>query len=177
MDPKVPGYAAAIFEVATAEGALEQVEDELFRFARTVEQESRLREAIQDPALPPEVRMKVVSDLLGAKASPHTVNILQFLIGAGKARQLSQIVEALVAKAAAERARAVAEVRSAVPLGDEQRAALRDAIRAATGREVELKVLVDPSVLGGLLVRVGDQVYDATIRKRIEMARERIAGS
>ncbi len=174
MDAMVRGYAAALFEVATAEGVLDQVEDELFRFARTVQQESKLREALQDIALPPELRAKVVGELLGKKTSPHTVNLVQFVIAAGKVRQLSSIVDAFVEKAAAERAKAVAEVRSAVPLGEEQRTQLRDAIQRATGREVELKVLVDPAVVGGLLVRVGDQVFDGTIRHRLQLAKEQL---
>jgi F-type H+-transporting ATPase subunit delta len=177
MDPVIEGYAAALFEVAKAEDVLDQIEDELFRFARTVEQETALREALQDMAIPPETRAKVVAELLGKRTSPHTVNLLQFIISAGKARQLSGIVDALVQRAAAERSRAVAEVRSAVPLGDEQRSRLREAIEKATGRQVELKVLVDPSVLGGLLVRVGDQVFDGTIRHRLELAKDRLGKS
>ncbi|MHB8512364.1 MAG: ATP synthase F1 subunit delta [Actinomycetota bacterium] len=170
------GYAAAIFEVARSEGALDQVEDELYRFARTVENETRLREALQDEAVPASTRAAVVAELLGKRTSPHTVSIVQFIISSGKTRQLSQIVEAFVAKAAAEKAKAVAEVRSAIPLGDDQRAKLTDALRKATGREVELKVLVDPSVLGGLLVRVGDQVFDGTIRARLKAAQEQLSG-
>lgn len=177
MDPVIQGYAAAIFEIAKAENVLDQVEDELFRFARTVEQETKLREALQDAAIPPETRSKVVYELLGKRTSPHTVNLLQFIISAGKARSLSQIADALVQKAADERSRAVAEVRSAVPLGDEQRSRLREAIQTATGRQVELKVLVDPTVLGGLLIRVGDQVFDGTIRHRLELAKEQLGKS
>ncbi|HVL90058.1 MAG TPA: ATP synthase F1 subunit delta [Actinomycetota bacterium] len=177
MDPKLEGYAAALFEVARAEGVLDDVEDELFRFARTVEAESKLREALQDQALPPELRMKVIGELLGSRANPHTVNLLQFIVGAGKARQLSQIVDALVARAASERSKSVAEVRSAIPLGDEQRSKLRDAIKAATGKDVDMKVIVDPKVLGGLHVRVGDQVFDATIRRRLELAQESLGKS
>lgn len=177
MDPVIQGYAAAIFEVAKGEGALDQVEDELFRFARTVEQESKLREALQDQAIPPELRAKVVAELLGKRTSPHTVTLLQFVIAAGKARQLSQIVDALVKKSAEDRSRTVAEVRAATPLGEEQRTKLREAIERATGQQVELKVLVDPSVLGGLLVRVGDQVFDGTIRNRLQLAKERLGKS
>ena len=173
----IQGYASAIFEVAQSEGALDQVEDELFRFARTVEHETKLREALQDAAIPASTRSKVVEELLGKRTSPHTVNLVQFLIQAGKIRQLSQIVDAFVAKAAAERSRAVAEVRSAIPLGDEQRAKLREALQTATGREVELKVLIDPSILGGLLVRVGDQVFDGTIRSRLQSVKEQLSKS
>lgn len=174
MDAAVRGYAAAIFEVAKAEGALETIEDELFRFARTVEAEPKLREALRDINLPPERRAEVVRELLGKKASQHTVNLVQFIVQSGRVRDLTAIADALVEKAAAERKKSVAEVRSAVQLDDEQRAKLKDAIASATGLDVEVKVIVDPGVVGGLLVRVGDQIFDGTIRRRLQTARENL---
>lgn len=174
MDPAVRGYAAAIFEVAKAEGALDTVEDELFRFARTVEAEPKLREALRDINLPPEKRAEMVRELLGKKANQHTVNLVGFIVQSGRVRDLSAIVDALVEKAAAERSKAVAEVRAALPLDEEQRSKLRESIAKATGLDVELKVIVDPSVLGGLLVRVGDQIFDGTIRRRLQSAREQM---
>jgi F-type H+-transporting ATPase subunit delta len=174
MSDLVRGYAQALFEVAQAEGALEQVEDELFRFARILENESRLREALTDLELPPEHRAKMVTELLGNKASPHMINIISFLVQQGRARELPKIIDSLVQLAATERNKAIAEVRSAVPLGQEQRQKLAEAIQRATGKNAEIKVLVDPTVIGGLLVRVGDQVFDGTVRRRLELAKEHI---
>ena len=168
------GYAQALFQVARAEGALEDVEDELFRFARILENEAHLREALTDQGLPPEHRAKMVLELLGPKASPHTTNIIAFLVQQGRARELPKIIDSLVRLAAEERNKAVAEVRSAVPLDGDTRDKLKEAIALATGKQVELKVLVDPAVIGGLLVRVGDQIYDGTVRRRLQMAREHI---
>jgi F-type H+-transporting ATPase subunit delta len=168
------GYAQALFQVAQAEGALEQVEDELFRFARILENETRLRESLTDPTVPPEHRANMVQELLGPKASPHTTNIVGFVVQQGRARELPKIIDSLVQLAAEERNKAVAEVRCAVPLDGDQREKLKDAIARATGKQVEMKVLVDPSVVGGLLVRVGDQVFDGTVRHRLQMAREHI---
>ena len=74
-----------------------------------------------------------------------------------------------------QRDRAVAEVRTAVELTDDQRERLRKALGEATGREVELKVIVDESVVGGVVARVGDQVIDGSIRRRLELARERLS--
>ncbi|HYU15703.1 MAG TPA: ATP synthase F1 subunit delta, partial [Candidatus Acidoferrum sp.] len=89
---------------------------------------------------------------------------------------LARIIEELARVAAARRNRAVAEVRTAVPLSDEQRERLSAALSKATGKTVELKVLVDPAVIGGVLARVGDQVIDGTVRRRLELARERLGG-
>jgi F-type H+-transporting ATPase subunit delta len=174
MSDVIHGYAQALFQIARAEGALEAVEDELFRFARILENETQLREALTDPSLPPEQRSKMIVELLGNKATPHTVNVIAFVVQQGRARELTKIIDSLVQLAAEERKKAVAEVRSAVPLDEGQREKLKDAITRATGKQVELKVLVDPTVIGGLLVRVGDQVFDGTVRRRLEMAKEHI---
>ena len=172
MSDVARGYAQALFQIARAEGALEQVEDELFRFARILDNEAQLREALTDPALPPEHRATMVTELLGNRASAHTVNIVSFLVQQGRARELAKIIDSLVKLAAEERRRAVAEVLSATPLSEEQRGKLAEAIEKATGKSVEIKALVDPSVIGGLHVRVGDQVFDGTVRRRLELAQE-----
>jgi F-type H+-transporting ATPase subunit delta len=174
-DRLIQGYAQALFSVADAEGSLDAVEDELFRFARTVEADARLREALTDPGLPSDRKKAVVQELLGARASRHTVGLLGFLVEQGRVKDLPRIIDALVELAAERRRKAVAEVRSAVPLDEEQRARLREALSAATGLEVDLKVLVDPSVVGGVVARVGDQVFDGTIRRRLEQAREQLS--
>ena len=176
-DDVVHGYAQALFSVAEAEGALDQVEDELFRFARSVEQHGDLRDALADRSLPAERKKSVLSDLLGKKASPHTVSLLGFVVEAGRARDLGAIVDRLVELAAARRQRAVAEVRTAVVLQAAQRERLQKALEKATGKKIELRVLVDPSVIGGVVARVGDQVFDGTIRRRLELAREHVIGA
>ena len=177
MADAIRGYATAIFQVAQAEGVAEQIGDELFRFARAMEREIRLRDALIDPSLPAEHRGNLVAELLGDKALPHTINLISFVIAQGRARELPSIIDGVVEVAAAERDRAIAEVRSAVPLGDAERARLREAIAQATGKQVEVKVLVDPSVVGGLLVRVGDIVFDGTVRRRLALAKEHLSKS
>jgi F-type H+-transporting ATPase subunit delta len=171
------GYARALFSVAEAEGALADVEDELFRFARMGLAEKSLREALTDPALPADRKKAVIAELLGERATPHTVNLLGFIIDQGRARDIVRIVERLVQLAAERREEAVAEIRTAVPLGPGQQRRLADALSEATGRRVELRVLVDPSVLGGVLARVGDQVFDGSIRGRLEEIREQLGGA
>lgn len=171
----IRGYAQALFSIAEAEDALEEVEDELFRFARAVERESRLRETLTDPALPVERKKAVLRDILGERASPHTVSILGFLVEQGKARELTAIVDELVELAAERRKAAVAEVRTAVALTEKHKKDLARALEQATGKKVELKVVIDPSVVGGVVARVGDQVIDGSIRRRLEIARERMS--
>jgi F-type H+-transporting ATPase subunit delta len=170
----IRGYAEAMFSVAEAEDALGVVEDELFRFARALEREQDLRDALADPALPAERKRAVLEEIVGQRAHPVTVNLLGFIVEQGRARDLPAIVDELVALAAERRQAAVAEVRSAIPLDAEHRERLAEALGKATGKKVELKVVVDPSVVGGVVARVGDQVIDGTVRRRLELARERL---
>jgi F-type H+-transporting ATPase subunit delta len=168
----IGGYAQALFAVARAENALPAVEDELYAFGKALEQHTDLRESLTDAALPVENKKAVVADLLGGRANPVTVNLLGFLIDAGHARQLPKIVDELARMASAEREHALAEVRSAVDLSPDQRERLAKALSRATGRQVDVKVVVDPSVVGGVIARVGDEVFDGSIASRLMDARQ-----
>ena len=173
-DARIEGYASALFEVARAEGTLDEVEDELFRFARSYESNDELRTALTDEMIPAARRQSIVEDLLGGRATPTTVQLISMVVGAGRARDLPAIVDRLVERAAAAKNLAVAEVRSAVPLTDDQQDRLKAAIANATGKDVSLKVVVDPSVLGGLVATVGDTVIDGTVRTHLDQLKSRL---
>jgi len=172
---QVDGYAAALFEVARAEGALAVVEEELFKLADVLAQSDDLRSTLTDTDLPSEKRQEIIQDLLGrAEATPITTSLVSFIVGAGHARDLPGIISSLVERAASDRKHAVAEIRSAVPLDEDQRRRLAAALSKNLGKEVEVKVHVDPSVLGGLSARVGDVVIDGTVRHRLDQLKETI---
>lgn len=174
MTDRIDAYATALFEVARAEGALSTVEDELYAFARALEGNDQLRSTLTDQAIPVDRRQGIVEDLLGPKASPTTTALVSFVIGSGRGRDLPAIVDRLVQRSADERAEAVAEVRSAIPLDDDQRERLAHAIGTATGKKISVKVIVDPSVLGGIVAQVGDTVIDGSVRRRLEQLKETV---
>ena len=167
----VSGYAHALFAAAQGEGVLDKVGDELYAFARAMDQHPELREALTDAALPVERRKAVVTDLLGDRTQPLTAALIGFVIEAGHARDLGKIIDELARVAAHERDRELAEVRTAVALTDAQRDRLARALSEATGREVEVKVVVDPTVVGGVHARVGDLVFDGSLAGRLEDAK------
>ena len=160
-------YASALLDVARSEGALADVEDELFRFARLLEGNDDLRTTLTDAALPVSRRQQIVEDLLGGRANPVTTSLVSMVVGTGRAKDLPAIVDELVKLSAAEADREVAEVRSAVELTDDQKQRLATALEAATGKKVELKVIIDPSVLGGLIAQVGDTVIDGSVKSSL----------
>ena len=172
MDDRIDGYAAAILELAKAEGELARIGDELFRIARAFESSNELREALTDPRLPVERKKAVVDDLLGDKISPLAVNLVNFVVGVGRAADLPAIADRLAERAAGERNKVIAEVRSATELDEKTVARLAESLGKATGKDVEVKTVVDPSVIGGVVARVGDVVIDGTVRHRLEEIRD-----
>ena len=172
MTARVDAYAQALLQVAKAEGSLDTVEDELFRVARTLEANEALRNALTDQAIPVDRRQGIVEDLLSGKASPVTTALVSFVVGAGRGRDLPAIIDKLVQEAAEERSEAVAEVRTAITLNEDQRRRLAAALSRATGKQVSVKVVVDPSVLGGVIATVGDTVIDGSVRHRLDQLRD-----
>ncbi len=173
-DDRIDGYARALFEIARAEGTLDEVEDELFRFARNVENSDSLRNALTDEKIPASRRQAIVEDLLGAKATSTTVQLVSMVVGSGRGRDLPAIIDRLVQRASSSKGLEVAEVRSAVPLSEDQQTRLAAALANATGKQVNLKVVIDPSVLGGLVATVGDTVIDGSVRSRLDHLKARL---
>ncbi|MEA2842424.1 MAG: F-type H+-transporting ATPase subunit delta [Actinomycetota bacterium] len=172
MPARIEGYAAAVFEAARAEDAVDVVGDELYRFSYALENNAQLRKALFDESIPVERRQGIIEELLEGKVSRLTSAIVSFLVATGRARELSEIANHLVKRIAAEHEREVAEVRSAIPLTEDQRTRLAEALTNSLGKPVEVRVIVDPSVMGGILARVGDVVIDGTIRHRLELLKE-----
>jgi F-type H+-transporting ATPase subunit delta len=171
---RVDVYARSLLAIAEAEGNLAEVEDELFRFARIVDGNDELRMALSDRTLPAERRAAIVEELLGPRALPITVAIIAFVVAAGRGQLLTAIVSNFVELAAATRRHEVAEVRTAVPLDDAQQQRLARALSEATGKQIEVKVVVDEKVMGGLVATIGDTVIDGTVRHRLAQLKEHI---
>jgi F-type H+-transporting ATPase subunit delta len=176
-DALVRSYAEALFRVAAAEDELDAVERQLFAFARLLETDARVRDALLDPTLPIENKRRLIADTLGERANPLAVGMLGFIVEQGRSRELGRIVDELAEVAAETRESAVAEIRSAVPLDEARRNKLADALTRATGRQIEVRVVVDPSVVGGVVARIGNEVFDGSVRSRLEEAREHLAAT
>jgi len=173
-DARIEGYARALFEIARAEGTLDEVEDELFRFARSYESSDELRSALTDDMIPAAKRQAIVEDLLGGKATGTTTQLVSMVVGSGRGKDLPAIIDTLVARASSAKNLEVAEVRSAVALTSDQQDRLKAALANATGKQVNLKVVVDPSILGGIVATVGDSVIDGSVRTRVDQLKSRI---
>lgn len=165
----------AVFLVADADGQLDAVEDELFRFARTVAREPQLRAVLTDRGLDVERKQALIDGLLDGKVAEGTKRIVQALVVTPRGRTLEDGLEAYARLAADVRSRTLATVVSAVPLDDAQRERLAAGLAAQLGRQVQLQVEVDPRVVGGVVVRVGDEVIDGSTRHRLAEARRSLS--
>ena len=173
-EARIEGYARALVEIAEAEGNLSVVENELFRLARALEKSKPLRKVLTDESIPAVRRQAVVEELIGAAATNTTTQLVGLVIGAGRGRDLPAIVDKVVKRASSAQNKDLAEVRTAVALTPEQEARLAAALEKATGKKVNLKVVVDPNVLGGVIATVGDSVIDGSVRTRLDQVKSRL---
>lgn len=165
----------ALLASAERAGLLSEVEDELFRFGQTVAGDPALAAAVGDPGVPAARRATLVEDLVGGRVADVTLRLIRVALGGFGGRNVAAALTRLVELAAQRQDRHVAYVTVAAPLGPAEEQRLGAALAARYGREVSLKTTVDPRVLGGVRVRVGADLYDGTIARRLAQARTALA--
>lgn len=168
-------YLAVLAQVgrAEAEGSLDDLEDELFRFGRIVEGEQALRTALTSASLPSERKAELVQSLLGGRVGAATARLLTEVAAHPRGRSPERAIAAIGRIVTERRKRLVALVRSAVALNPAEKDRLAAALAGIYGSEVQVKAEVDPDVIGGLTVQVGDEVIDGTIAGRLDRLKRR----
>ena len=166
----------ASLDAADARGELDSVEDELFRFGRIVGGDRDLARILSDRSASVEGRSALLDRLLSGKVSPVTEQLLRNVLTSASAGHAENAIERLSDVASRRRGQSVARVTTAVELTPAQEQQLTEVLGRLYGRTIGLQVTVDPSVLGGLIVQVGDEVIDGSIAHRLEAARRRLAG-
>ena len=169
---RLDGYASGVLSSVRGERQLGDIEDELFRFMRIVEGNEELRVALTTSELPATVRASVVVGLLTKRATQESARMAAYAARIGRPRDFPVLLGALVDLVAKEANRRVADVRSATELTDRQRSRLTTVLTSYTGYPVDVRVTADPQLLGGFVANIGDVVIDASLRHRLELARE-----
>ena len=159
-----------------SEGGLDDLEDGLFRFGRVVAGQPDLRAALADSSLPAERKQALLNALLDGKVTPVTLRLISQMVVHPRGRSLTAALDLCAGIAAQRREQLIAEVRSAVELSATQRRQLADALAASYGHQVHLNVVIDPSVVGGISVRIGDELIDGTVASRLAAVRRKLAG-
>jgi F-type H+-transporting ATPase subunit delta len=165
----------AVAEAADRGGVLDDLEDELFRFGRVVNAEPQLRIMLSDPFIPAGRKNELLGSLLAGKVCEPTMRLVSQAADRPRGRSLDVSLEEYAGLAAERRQRLVAEVHVAIVLTGEQRSRLRAALVASYGREVHLNIVLDPAVVGGMSVRISDEIIDGTIEGRLAELRRRMA--
>jgi F-type H+-transporting ATPase subunit delta len=160
-----------LLDLADRRDALDTVEDQLFRFGRIVDANDELRTHLDEETVPAPQRVQLLDILLRGKADPVTIELLERTVRSGRKHSVALAVDGLLNEVAWRRQRATALVRSAAPLTDQQITRLAAVLREMYGRDIDIRVVIDPAVTGGLVVRVGDEVIDGSVAGRLAAAR------
>jgi F-type H+-transporting ATPase subunit delta len=161
-----------LLDLADRQRELDAVEDELFRFGRILDADDELRGLLDEHVVPAARRSALLHGVLDGKASPVTVELLDRALRSGRTRSVVLAVDNLLNAAAARRQRSTALVRTAVMLTDQQSSRLASVLAGMYGRQIDVRSEVDPSVRGGLIVRVADEVIDGSVAGRIAAVRD-----
>jgi F-type H+-transporting ATPase subunit delta len=165
----------AVVRAADRQGSGDRIEAELFAFGRTVTEHPDLRSALSDPTRSVEDKQALIRTLLDGKADPGTALLVGQAVS-GAHLTLTNAIDIFVELAARTRDRMVALVRVAKPLADDEEKRLAAALSAQYDRTVHLNTVVDPDVIGGIHVSIGDEVVDGTVSSRLDDANRRLAG-
>lgn len=163
----------ALLISADQQGQLATVEDELFRLGRIVDSSTELQNVLTDRNADSARKQQLISTLLYGKVTPVTEALVTQVMGRLKGAPADSF-DNLSNLAAVRRQQAVAHVRAAAPISELQRQRLTESLTAVYGRAIAVHVEVDPKLLGGLIVRVGDQVIDGSAAGRLASVRKNI---
>ena len=167
-------YAQALFLSSQEKDLLDQVEVELKMVVGTIEGSSELAQIVGRDLIPPEEKKKIVEKLFSGKISSQTMNFMKLVFNKRREKHLQEMLVEYVVLADTARNMLEAEVKTAAELSPQQQEAVKRGLSAFSGKEVRLKIEVDPSLLGGLMIKIGDKVYDGSARRQLQSMRKRL---
>ncbi|MGQ0457285.1 MAG: F0F1 ATP synthase subunit delta [Hyphomicrobium sp.] len=171
-------YAAALFDLAKDSSKLPEVEADLVKFAGLLDQSADLVSLVRSPVIGADDQARALSAVLSkAGVGGLTANFLNLVAKNRRLFAISDMIKAFRALAAKARGEAKAEVISAVPLTDAQIADLKATLKSSVGKDVTLDARVDPSLLGGLVVKVGSRMVDSSLRTKLENLKVALSGT
>lgn len=172
-DTSARRYAEAAFEIGRADGTLDAWERDMATIGETL-RHAELRSLLQHPAVAFAEKERILRGVMRRGVAAGPINLVLLMVRRGRPGAIDRMIERFTELLRRHRGIALAEVRTALPLDDGQRAELVSRLRTLTGSQVEVDETVDPDLIGGIAVRIGDQLYDATVRSRLERLRARL---
>lgn len=174
-DPINAGYARALLEIAQAETVIQRIEEELFRLRELLKSNPNLLEFLKDPNVTREGKRQALAELFQGRIHSLVLNALIMVSDTDRTNRLPAIIEEFIALAAASRQKVSGEIITAIKLDDAMLARLSAELSRITGKSVQLFQKVDPAILGGAIIQVGEQVIDGSLRRKLNQIRENLA--
>jgi F-type H+-transporting ATPase subunit delta len=175
QNPITTGYARALFEMAQAEGVIAKVEENLFGLRELLKSSPDLLQFLKDPNIQHEGKRKALTELFKGRVHPLVLNFLITLSDHDRAGQIIHVIEEFGAVASSARQLVTGEVVSAIPLDDATLKRMAAELSRLTGKNVQLLQKVDPSILGGAVIKVGEQIIDGSLRRKLDQLKEQLA--
>ncbi len=166
--PVAKRYARALIEVAKERGLIDTVEADLKLVVESIQQSEELKKFLTHPKVEKEAKKELFSQLFEGKVTAETLNFLFVLIDNERETDLAFISAAFVSLANEERGIADAVITTAKPLSEEEQTELTQQFGASIGKKLRVQTAVDPSILGGVVVKIGDRLYDGSIKAKLE---------
>ena len=167
-DPVAQAYAEALFSIAKIEDSVSDVEDELLELRRILSANYELKGFLDEQTVTPEGKKKAVAELFEGKLSPMILNLVYTAIDRGRHRSLPEIAESYAALASVYRGQVTADVVTAIPIPEEMAEKLKATLSKLVRKQVYLRSVVDTSIIGGCIVKIGDKIIDGCLHKRLE---------
>ncbi|CCO08432.1 F0F1 ATP synthase subunit delta [Desulforamulus hydrothermalis] len=167
-------YAQALYEIARDKNALDTMEQELKGVAEAIEGTRELQKVLYHPQVLPGEKKKLLKALFEGKISAETMNFLGLVVDKRRENYISGIAAEFAALANEARGKVAAEVTSAIQLSDEQKQQLIQVASRLAGKQVEPTFAVDPSLIGGVVVKIGSKVIDGSIKTRLAALKSRL---
>ena len=174
-DPINTGYATALLEIAQAETVTQRIEEELFRLRELLKSNPNLLEFLKDPNVTHEGKRQALAELFQGRVHSLVLNALITVSDTDRTNRLPAIIEEFIALAAASRQKVSGEIITAIKFDDATLARLSAELSRITGKSVQLFLKVDPAILGGAIIQVGEQVIDGSLRRKLNQIRENLA--
>ena len=168
----VSSYALALFEMAKAEQKLEEVESGLRLASETLKSNLDFKKALEETTVSKDKRKEMLKKVFSSRVLPSTLSLMQLLVDSEKIAVLPLIFDEYSAFLRAFKKEVVAYVTTAVPLGGQQSNLLQEKLSRVTKKEIKIRPIVDKSVLGGVVVKIGSQIVDNSLRLRLENLRK-----
>lgn len=169
-------YAAALFGIAQRDGAVDAISQDLALISRFIAEVPYLRAVLLQPLVSEVRKNKVIAEAFGSRVSPTSLNFLKLLIKKRREDLIEESIRDFHALVAAQQNRVDAVATTAGPISETQEARLTQSLQALTGKTVSLTTAIDPQIMGGVVVRIGDTVIDGSVRGQLERLEQQLLG-